>query len=439
MADNKVVEEQHSIIGNKTSVGETFKVNEHPDTAWWNETCLGLFIHWGISAVCGMSDLSWGMIRPKQHDYENGEPRWGLAAHTSNLPPREYWKQAEFFTAEKYDPDKWLKAAKEAGFQYAILTTKHHDGFSLWPSEYGDFNTKNYLNGRDLVGEFVQACRDNKMKVGLYYSPPDWRMEQDYMSFARDEEVGIDYEKRPVKAQTEEFKAAEKAYRHGQITELLTRYGKIDMFWFDGSCDMAITPEEIRAMQPGILCNDRGWGYGDFVCPECKFPDLRPKGKFQYIHSLSDGGWGYNDYEIYRPAGWMLGEMGKARAWGGHFVANVGPKANGELPDIYYYRMKQIGRWMKLYRETLFDSQPGPWPEKCNVPVTIKNGEWFVLPDWRVDYPIVITGVTAPLTLTMYDGTPVDFSYNAETQVLTFMVPWKYKHNYTDPVRIRFR
>lgn len=437
MSKDQTVEMQHALIGNRETAGGGFEVNRHPDTAWWDKTCLGLFIHWGISAVCGMNDLSWGMMRAQPHSYEGGEPTWGLAAHTSCEPPREYWKQAERFSAEHYDPDKWLRAAKEAGFQYAILTTKHHDGFALWPSEYGDFNTKNYLQGRDLVGEFVTACRKNGLRVGLYYSPPDWRVEQDYMSFARDEEVGIDFEPRAPKKRTPQFDAEERAYRRGQITELLTRYGKIDMLWFDGSCDMAVTPEEVRALQPGILCNNRGWGYGDFVCPECRFPDQRPEGRFQYIHCLSDGGWGYNDYEIYRPAGWMIGEFGKARAWGGHFVANVGPKADGTLPDVYYYRMRQIGEWIEKYGETLFDVQGGPWPERSNVPVTIRDGEWFVLPDWRVDYPIEIRDVGEPASLTLYDGTPLEYVYR--DGALTFQIPWKYKHNYTDPVRLRFK
>ena len=152
MSKDQTVEMQHALIGNRETASGGFEVNRHPDTAWWDETCLGLFIHWGISSVCGMNDLSWGMMRAQPHSYENGEPTWGLAAHTSCEPPREYWKQAESFSAERYDPDKWLCAAKEAGFQYAILTMKHHDAFALWPSEYGDFNTKNYLHGRDLVG-----------------------------------------------------------------------------------------------------------------------------------------------------------------------------------------------------------------------------------------------------------------------------------------------
>lgn len=170
---------------------------------------------------------------------------------------------------------------------------------------------------------------------------------------------------------------------------------------------------------------------------QCRFPEVRPEGKFQYIHCLSDGGWGYNDYEIYRSAGWMIGELGKARSWGGHFVANVGPRADGTLPEVYYYRMKQIKAWMDAYADVVFNVEEGAWPNKSNVPVTVRNGEWFVLPDWRVDYPIEIRDVDEPASLTLYDGTPLEYRY--EGRSLVFQIPWTHKHNYTDPVRLRFK
>ena len=134
--------------------------------------------------------------------------------------------------------------------------------------------------------------------------------------------------------------------------------------------------------------------------------------------------------------GWLVGEMGKARSWGGHFVANVGPKANGELPQVYYYRMKQLKEWMDRYSGIMFDVEGGPWPEKCNVPVTTKQGVWFVHADWRVDYPIEITDVEKPVSVKLFDGSDVPYQY--ENRKLTFMVPWGKKHHYTDPVRIEW-
>ena len=174
MSQNKTVAEQHSIIGNTSAQSVAFERTSHPGAAWYyNPVNLGLFIHYGISAVHGDLDISWGMMdEPIRRAKGNGI-----------VTPREYWALAEKFKPDKYAPEEWLSAAKDAGFTYAVLTTKHHDGFCLWPSDAGDFSTKNYMGGRDLVGEYVAACKKLGLKVGLYYSPPDWRMNRKYMSF----------------------------------------------------------------------------------------------------------------------------------------------------------------------------------------------------------------------------------------------------------------
>ena len=159
MSQNKTVAEQHSIIGNTNSSISAFERNTHPGAKWFFEPVnLGLFIHFGISAVHGDLDISWGMMdEPIRRAKGNGI-----------LTPREYWELAKDFDPTDYDPEKWLSAAKEAGFTYAVLTTKHHDGFCLWPSDAGDFSTKNYMGGRDLVKEYADACRKLGLKVGFY-------------------------------------------------------------------------------------------------------------------------------------------------------------------------------------------------------------------------------------------------------------------------------
>ena len=133
--------------------------NPAPGAQWFPEASLGLFMHWGIHSVVG-AQPSWDMIT----GYRYG----GRVA-----PPERYYALAERFNPQQYDPNKFLKAAKEAGFTYAVLTTRHHDGYALWPSKYG-IGTKQYMNGRDLLKDYVEACRANGLKVGFYYSPRDW-------------------------------------------------------------------------------------------------------------------------------------------------------------------------------------------------------------------------------------------------------------------------
>jgi alpha-L-fucosidase len=130
--------------------------NPHPEAQWFPDASLGLFMHWGIHSVTG------------------AQPSWDMIAHYPYggrvSPPDKYYAMADQFNPQKYDPDKWMKAAKEAGFTYAVLTTRHHDGYALWPSKYG-IGTKQYMNGRDLLKPYVDACRANGLKVGFYFSP----------------------------------------------------------------------------------------------------------------------------------------------------------------------------------------------------------------------------------------------------------------------------
>ncbi len=173
----KTAKKQHKLIELKKTDNESagFQRTTHPDAQWFENAGLGLFIHWGISSNSpkGNSEISWAMIRNLPWDPKN----------TGTLTPTEYFKLAEQFDPQNYDPDKWLAAAAKAGFRYAVMTTKHHDGYALWPSEYGEYSTRQYLDGRDLVRPYVEACRKNGLKVGLYYSPPDWYFRRHYMSF----------------------------------------------------------------------------------------------------------------------------------------------------------------------------------------------------------------------------------------------------------------
>ncbi len=184
---------EHSDIGVSNKTHPNLSHTKHPDAQWFPEAGLGLFIHWGICSVKAMN-ISWPMIPgralakqritdPAERERIIREADYDLKGKPPSITPNEYWQMAKDFNPQKYDPDKWLKAAKEAGFQYAVLTTKHHEGFALWPSAFGDFNTKNFMGGRDLVKDYVEACRRNGLKVGLYYSGPDWYFDREYKDF----------------------------------------------------------------------------------------------------------------------------------------------------------------------------------------------------------------------------------------------------------------
>lgn len=437
---------QHAFIKNlglaPDEQEEVWSRNTHPDAQWYPEACLGLFFHWGISSVTGWSDLSWAMIKPPASGPKDCLERWGLPSPARNCPPNEYWKLAECFDAVNFDPDKILAAAKKAGFQYAILTAKHHDGFSLWPSSVGDFNTKNYLGGRDIVREFVEACRRQGLRIGLYYSPPDWRFDRDFTNFSRDPaipDVGCDWEPRKTPKMTEEQKARCREYNRIQIEELLTRYGKIDILWFDGMGSTCITVKRMRELQPSLIINDRGRSHGDFLTQdsECRFPRSRRPASvwWEYLHTLCDGGWGYRYHENYKPLAWLIAQVGMARSWGGNFVANIGPDGHGVVPEAYYKLMDGMAAWMKENKDSIVGTKATEyWPELCNVPVTRKGDTLYFHYDWLQTSDIVCDKIAKPKSV-MAKGVAIPYEWKEGR--LTIRIPYTLLDNLTTVVEVK--
>ena len=439
MTQGNTVAAQHAIIGNVVNERQgEFQRNAHPDAQWFPEAGLGLFLHFGIASVLGEGDLSWSMM--KVDNYRTRQAKHGIYAVQANITPARYWEQAKDFKADKFDPVKILSAAKRAGCQYAVLTTRHHDGFALWPSRHGDFNLGHYQPNRDLVKEFVAGCRQAGLRIAFYYSPPDWYFNRDYMSFNYGEQQPmLDVHHRPCELPPKPagWDAGYRAYIKGQVEELLSNYGKIDVLWFDGHGQDAITIERLRELQPGILINPRAHGVGDFDTAECVFPKQRFPGWWEYCHVFSDGAWGYLNHDTYKPAGWFLAELAKARAWGGNFLPNVGPDAHGELPEAYYKRMEQIAQWMKTGAESVFGVQPGPWPERSNVPVTIRGHTWYLHFDLLNEGAATITGVGHPCEVKLLrTGEPLPFEFSSGT--LTITVPNDSRSTLDDVVAVKF-
>lgn len=303
----------------------------HPEAQWFPQAGMGLFMHWGIHSVAGIQP-SWAMIKDYPH------------AGTKEYPPEKYFALAERFNPDHYEPGQWLRAAAEAGFRYAVLTTKHHDGYALWPSKYGNFGTQQYLGGRDLLMPYVHACRENGLKVGFYFSFADWH----YPGFPLGD-VNFDFNQRgqyPVVTKEEDDRHFEAFYAFalGQIDELLTRYGKIDLLWFDGvgwkrrdseALRARETIQHIRALQPGIVINNRWGKIGDYVTPECQFPETKPEGWWEACY-CTNGHWGYNRGRPLPDVSWFVNLREKCNQWGGNFLPNIGPAPDGTMPDDFY-------------------------------------------------------------------------------------------------------
>ena len=340
--------------------------NKHPDAHWFPDAGLGLFIHWGIASTAATGDISWGMLANKP---------WTDKTVTPNI----YYSRAEQLKPDRVDYDKMLDQAKAAGFTYAVMVTKHHDGFTLWPSKVGEIGTKQSLGGRDFVKEYVAACRKHGLKIGLYYSPPDWWFDRKYRSFSMGGKV-LDMDHHPVKLPPKpaDHDAKRKALVTAQVTELLSQYGKIDLLWLDGGRG-EIPNAEIRRLQPGIVINNRNGGGGDYGDTENKPPAKRFKGWFETCQTC----WPAKKWSYTEDAGWntapqVIAELVGLRAWGGNLLANVGPKGDGSLPEQATAAWQEMADWMKHSRESVIGAGPGPFPEAVNAPVTTGKGVAYV-------------------------------------------------------------
>lgn len=398
--------------------------SNHPDAQWFPKAGLGLFIHWGMTAVTGTGDLSWNMLANKP---------WKDATIT----PNTYYALANQWNPAKMNFDKMLKAAKAAGITYAVFVTKHHDGFTLWPSKYGEIGTKFKFGGRDFVKEFVTACRKYKIRVGLYYSPPDWYFERQYKNFSFHNKVQLDMEHNPtvLPKRPPEFEQKRFEYIQNQVTELLTNYGKIDLMWFDGGKG-EISNIEVRELQPGIVINRRNGGMGDYGDSEGALPKKRFEGWFETCETA----WPSNKWSYAENAGWdtapeVITELVKLRAWGGNLLANVGPKASGEVPEQALRAWNEMAKWMKRNKESVIGTDAGPWPADVNTPVTIRKSAAYIhfLPGEKQ----VIVWENAPKPIKAYllnSKKAVAFTY--ENGILQMNLPEEIRTKNVDVVKV---
>ena len=323
---------------------------------WFAQDRFGLFIHWGIYAIPARGE--WLRYYEKTTD-------------------EEYNKYFDQFNPTRYNPKEWAHICKAAGMKYAVLTAKHHDGFCLFDSKYTDFKSTNTKCGRDLVREFLDAFRDEGLKVGLYYSLLDWH-QTDFPSGD-----GITHTGNP-QTEPEPNLPRYLEYMHNQIEELLTGYGKIDIMWFDYSYGEMIGEawgatkimNMVRKHQPHLITDNRlegAGGYhgsietdepsifaGDFMCPEHIIPfdcPRTPSGRpipWETCTTLG-GGWGYktNDKD-WIPAKFVVQDLVDCVSKGGNLLLNVGPNAFGEFPWEATEILLQVGRWLRINGESIY-------------------------------------------------------------------------------------
>jgi alpha-L-fucosidase len=285
---------------------------------WFSDARFGIFIHWGLYSLHG---------------------RCVWASYRERTPLKEYERLAERFDARDYQPLEWVDMALEAGARYMVLCTRQHPGFSLFDSKVSDFTAPNSAAKRDLVAEYVEACRKRGIRIGFYYSLLDWRYPAYFDGPEKNPEGWSQF----------------LAYVHEQVRELCTNYGKLDILWYDGR--WPYTAEDwrsedlnamVRDLQPDILINNRSGLPENFDTPEQRIPS-RPEASRLWESCMT-----MNDHWAFCPEdrNWktrrqLVQMLVKTACLGGNLLLDVGPKPGGAFPEEAVERLRAIGTWMK--------------------------------------------------------------------------------------------
>jgi len=280
---------------------------------WWHDARFGMFVHWGVYSTIGRHE--WVM-------------------EDEGIPIAEYEQYAKSFRPKPNAARAWAKLAKQAGQKYMVMTTKHHEGFCLFDSKLTDYCAPKQGPGRDLVAEYVEAARAEGLRLGFYYSLMDWH-HPDGALCATDEQA----RRRFVD------------YIHGQIHELLTNYGKIDVLWYDVAWPLDAAGWESEKMnemafelQPDIIVNNRNNLDGDFATPEQRI--FAQRRAWESCMTMNES-WGYhkadNDWKSPRR---VIRDLIACARDGGNYLLNIGPKADGSIPEESVRILTPAGKWL---------------------------------------------------------------------------------------------
>ncbi len=320
---------------------------------WYLDARFGLFIHWGLYAIPARGEWV------KQQE---------------SIPEEVYQPFFETFNPVHYNPREWARLARQAGMKYAVMTSKHHDGFCLFETKYTDYKSTNTPANRDLIKEYVEAFRAEGLKVGFYYSLLDWRHPDYPIAGDKIHPFRNFPEYKDHKGNLPRYAD----YVRNQVEELLTQYGKIDIIWFDFSYDemsgeawkATELVNMVRKLQPDIIIDNRLGGNikarepevfaGDFASPEQIIPPegvTNEDGKpvpWEACITLNDH-WGYAAWDRnWKPAKTVVRALVECVSKGGNLLLNVGPTAKGELPVECYQILGAVGEWMHRNGESIY-------------------------------------------------------------------------------------
>lgn len=340
---------------------------------WWREARFGMFVHWGVYSVPA------GTWNGKQVP---GIGEWIM--NRGKIPVAEYAKFPAQFNPTKFNAEEWVRTAKDAGMKYLVITSKHHDGFAMFHSKASPYNIVDATPfKRDPLKELAEACRKHDIRLGFYYSQAqDWHhpggaAAGGHWDPAQDGSMDEYLDKVAVP----------------QVREILSNYGPVAVLWWDTPVNMTKERADkllpLLKLQPGIITNNRlGGGYkGDTETPEQRIPATGYPGRDWETCMTMNDTWGYKSYdENWKSTATLLRNLIDIASKGGNYLLNVGPTAEGVIPEPSMERLKEMGAWLKVNGEAVYGTSASPFPKLAWGRCTRKGQTLYLhVFDWPAD------------------------------------------------------
>ena len=388
------------------------KISTEDRLAWWHEAKFGLFINWGVHSLYG------GVYNG--HQQARGGAEWIM--NRCKIPVAEYREMARHFNPVNYEPDAWVKMAKDAGMKYIVISAKHHDGFALFDSKASNWDVIDSTPyGKDLLIPLAEACKKYGIRLGFYYSQAvDWtnpggaaarRLMNE--GWPNPDSAKIDQYTKDHDGHWDPFQETATFDEYidrvavPQVRELLTNYGEVSVLWWDYATQMKTVQgaeklQKLLGLQPDIITNDRLHPDfpGDTKTPEQAIPGPEEvNGQNWETCMTMNNSWGYRiSDKNWKPAKVLIRNLVKIASRGGNYLLNIGPKPDGTFPEECVERLKNIGGWMEVNGEAIYGTQASPlgllpWGE-CTRKEENNNTVLFLsVFDWPKDGKLSVPGL----------------------------------------------